>query len=57
MIEKYLNKLQFKLAGWLYERGYIAPQLLEHPDGTPVRNIRILTPQESEELENKNQKI
>jgi hypothetical protein len=30
---------------------------LEHPDGTPVRNIRILTPQESEELENKNQKI
>ena len=40
-------KLQFKLASWLYNNGIIAPQLLEHPDGTPVKNIKILTPEES----------
>lgn len=47
-----LVKLQFKLASWLYNRGIIAPQLLEHEDGTPVRNIKILTPEESYKLKN-----
>jgi len=45
-----LIKLGFKLAAWLYNRGIIAPQLLEHPDGTPVRNIKVLTPYESEAM-------
>lgn len=47
-----LIKLQFKLASWLYNRGIIAPQLFEHEDGTPVRNIKILTPEESYKLKN-----
>ena len=46
-----LVKLQFKLASWLYNQGIIAPQLLEHPDGTSVRNIKILTPDESKNIE------
>ena len=46
-----LVKLQFKMAGWLYNQGIIAPQLLEHPDGTSVRNIKILTPDESKNIE------
>lgn len=37
-----LVKLQFKLASWLYNQGIIAPQLLEHLNGSPVRNIKIL---------------
>ena len=45
-----LVKLQFKLASWLYNQGIIAPQILEHPDGTPVKNIKILTPDESSVL-------
>jgi len=39
-----LVKLQFKLASWLYNQGIIAPQLLLHPDGTSVRNIKIKAP-------------
>jgi len=46
-----LVKFQFKLASWLYNQGIIAPQLLEHPDGTPVRRIKILTPDESKNIE------
>lgn len=45
-------KLQFKLASWLFKQGIIAPQLLIHEDGTPVRNIKILTPEESYKLKN-----
>ena len=45
-----LVKLQFKLASWLYNQGIIAPQLLERPDGSPRRIIKILTPEESQEL-------
>ena len=45
-----LVKYQFKLASWLYNQGIIAPQLLSHSDGTPVKNIKILTPEESREL-------
>ena len=48
-----LVKLQFKLASWLYNQGIIAPQLLERPDGSPRRIIKILTPEESQELTNK----
>ena len=48
-----LVKLQFKLASWLYNQGIIAPQLLERPDGTPRRVIKILTPEESQELTDK----
>lgn len=40
-------KLQFRMASWLYNQGIIAPQLLSHSDGTPVKNIKILTPEES----------
>lgn len=43
-------KLQFRMASWLYNQGIIAPQLLSHNDGTPVKNIEILTPEESREL-------
>jgi hypothetical protein len=46
-----LVRLQFKLASWLYNQGIIAPQLLGHSDGTPVRNIKILTPDESENID------
>jgi hypothetical protein len=46
-----LVRLQFKLASCLYNQGIIAPQLLEHSDGTPVRNIKILTPDESENID------
>ena len=45
-----LVKLQFKLASWLYNQGIIASQLLERPDGTSRRVIKILTPEESQEL-------
>ena len=45
-----LVKLQFKLASWLYNQGIIAPQLLVRPDGTSRRTIKILTPEESAEL-------
>jgi hypothetical protein len=48
-----LVKLQFKLASWLYNQGIIAPQLLERPDGTSRRVIKILTPEESQELTEK----
>tara|TARA_R110000868_G_C10355917_1_gene716787 strand:- start:300 stop:461 length:162 start_codon:yes stop_codon:yes gene_type:complete len=43
-------KLQFKLASWLFKQEIIAPQLLTHTDGSPVRNIKILTAEESEEM-------
>jgi len=43
-------KLQFRIASWLYNQGIIAPQLLSHNDGTPVKNIKILTPKESKKL-------
>jgi len=46
-----LVKLQFKLASWLYNQGIIAPELLTYPDGTSIRNIKILTPEESINLE------
>lgn len=36
----------------LIKSDIIAPQLLNHSDGTPVRNIKILTPEESELLNN-----
>ena len=45
-----LIKLGFKLSAWLYNQGIIAPQLLEHPDGTPVKNIRVLTSEVSESM-------
>ena len=45
-------KLQFKLASCLFKQGIIASELLIHKDGTPVRNIKILTPEESEKLKN-----
>jgi hypothetical protein len=48
-----LVKLQFKLASWLYNQGIIAPQLLERPDGSPRTIIKILTPEESQELTDK----
>jgi hypothetical protein len=51
-MKQLLVKLQFKLASWLYNQDIIAPQLLNHSDGTPVRNIKILTPEESELLNN-----
>jgi hypothetical protein len=38
-----LIKLKFKLASWLYNQGIIAPQLLTKEDGSPVKNIRIMT--------------
>lgn len=31
---------KFKLASWLYRQGVVAPELLEHADGTPVTTIR-----------------
>lgn len=37
-----LVKLQFKLASWLYNQGIIAPQLLDHLNGSPERYIKIL---------------
>lgn len=49
-MKKLLVKLQFKLASYLYKRGIIAPQLLTHSDGTPVKNIKVLTPEESEAM-------
>jgi len=52
-----LVKLQFKLASWLYNQGIIAPQLLERPDGTPRRVIKILTPEESQELTDKKNEL
>jgi hypothetical protein len=52
-----LVKLQFKLASWLYNQGIIAPQLLERPDGTPRRVIKILTPEESQELNDKTNQV
>jgi hypothetical protein len=52
-MKTFLVKLQFKLASWLYNQGIIAPQLLERPDGSPRRIIKILTPEESQELTNK----
>ena len=52
-MKKLLVKLQFKLASWLYNQGIIAPQLLERPDGTPRRIIKILTAEESQELTDK----
>jgi hypothetical protein len=47
-----LVKIGFRIASWLYKQGIIAPQLLSHEDGTSVRNIKILTPEESEQLKN-----
>lgn len=45
------TKFLFKIASWLLRRHeIIAPELLEHTDGRPVRTITILTPKESEEL-------
>jgi hypothetical protein len=41
------------MASWLYNQGVIAPQLLSHDDGTSVKNIKILTPEESIELSKK----
>ena len=52
-----LVKLQFKLASWLYNQGIIAPQLLLRPDGTPRRVIKILTPEESQELTDKKNEL
>jgi hypothetical protein len=49
-MKKIITKLQFRMASWLYNQGIIAPQLLSHNDGTPVKNIKILTPEESREL-------
>jgi hypothetical protein len=37
-----LVKLQFKLASWLYNKGIIAPQLLEH------KKIRIMNDEDME---------
>jgi hypothetical protein len=48
-----LVKLQFKLASWLYNQGIVAPQLLVRPDGSARRIIKILTPEESQELTDK----
>lgn len=39
-MKKLILKLQFNLASWLYKRGIIAPELLEHKDGTPVTTLR-----------------
>jgi hypothetical protein len=38
-----LVKLQFKLASWLYNKGIIAPQLLEH------KKIRVMNNEEMED--------
>ena len=45
-MKKILVKLQFKLAGWLYNQGIIAPQLLKKEDGSDVKSIKILTDDE-----------
>ena len=45
-MEKKLNKIGFKLASWLYNKGIIAPQLLTKEDGSDVKNIRIMTDDE-----------
>ena len=37
-------KLQFKLAGWLYNQGIIAPQLLDHLNSSPSSYIKIKAP-------------
>jgi hypothetical protein len=47
-MKNWIILLQFKLASWLYKRGIIAPQLLEHPDGTPVTILRFTSTQKYE---------
>ena len=41
----------------VHNQGIIAPQLLERPDGTPRRVIKILTPEESQELNDKTNQV
>jgi hypothetical protein len=50
-----LIKLKFKLASWLYNQDIIAPQLLIKEDGSPVKNIRIMTDDELKKEQFKNE--